>query len=93
MYRNVICIVLQIYFFIMESNFKSTSVFKLGNSELIAYALISFIVVLWCNFKWNRRHFDRLAIKMPGPPAYPIVGNGLHFVGTPQRKKKNAQYF
>lgn len=59
--------------------------FRLSRSELIAYAIISFLVVLWCHLKWNRRHYERLAAKMTGPPSYPIVGSGLEFVGTPQQ--------
>ncbi|XP_001951034.3 cytochrome P450 4C1 [Acyrthosiphon pisum] len=58
---------------------------RMTSTELTAYGVISFIVVLWCHYKWNRRHFERLASKMTGPPAYPIIGAGLEFVGTPQQ--------
>lgn len=76
----------------MSQDFQSASKhsaggFRLSKSELTAYAIISFLVVLWCHFKWNRRHFEKLAAKLGGPPAYPIVGTGLEFVGTPQRKE------
>lgn len=77
----------------MSQDFHSTSKhsvsgFRLTRQELTTYAVISFIVVLWCNYKWSRRHFEKLASKMTGPPAYPIIGAGLEFVGTPQRKEK-----
>lgn len=67
---------------------QSVGGFRLTRQELTTYAVISFIVVLWCNYKWSRRHFEKLASKMTGPPAYPIIGAGLQFVGTPQRKEK-----
>lgn len=72
----------------MDANLKSIGGFRLEKSELIVYAVITFIVVLWCNYKWNRRYFDRLAAKLPGPPSYPIIGNGHIFAGTPQRKER-----
>jgi len=65
---------------------------RMTSSELTAYAVISFIVVLWCHYKWNRRHFEKLASRMTGPPSYPIIGAGLEFVGTPQRKANNNNY-
>lgn len=70
----------------------STGGLRMTSTELTAYGIISFIVVLWCHYKWNRRHFERLASKLTGPPAYPIIGAGLEFVGTPQRKSKDSNY-
>lgn len=69
----------------------SASGLRMTSTELTAYAVISFIVVLWCHYKWNRRHFEKLASKMTGPPAYPIIGAGLEFVGTPQRKANDSK--
>lgn len=70
----------------METAVRSVEGFRLTSPEFIVYAVISFVVVLWCHSKWSSRHFDRLAAKMTGPPAYPIVGAGLEFIGTPERK-------
>lgn len=71
----------------------SASGFRLTRSELTAYGVISFLVVLWCHYKWSRRHFEKLAAKMTGPPAYPIIGTGLQFIGTPQRKRIIIFYY
>lgn len=65
----------------------SVTGFRMSQTELIGYGMISFLVVLWCHYKWTRRRFESLAAKMTGPPAYPIIGAGLEFVGTPQRKR------
>lgn len=64
--------------------------FQLTRTDFTTYALIFFTVVLWCHHKWNRRHFEKLASKLKGPPSYPIIGTGLEFMGTPQR---NANRF
>lgn len=33
---------------------------------------------------YNRRHLVKLGSQIPGPPAYPIIGNGLAFWGKPE---------
>ncbi|KAF0752653.1 cytochrome P450 4C1-like isoform X1, partial [Aphis craccivora] len=53
--------------------------------EFTFYALFSFIVVLWCYFKWKNRHFEKVASKLKGPPSYPIIGTGLESIGTHQQ--------
>lgn len=58
-------------------------------TEFTTYTLVSFIVVLWCYFKWKHRHFEKVASKMKGPPSYPIIGTGLESIGTHQRKTNN----
>ncbi|XP_054262081.1 cytochrome P450 4C1-like [Macrosteles quadrilineatus] len=35
-------------------------------------------------FKWKRRRLEKLGSQLPGPPALPIIGNGLEFVGDPE---------
>jgi len=62
---------------------------QMTSTEFTAYTSISFIVVLWCLHKWNRRHFKRVALKMSGLSSYPFIGSGFEFIGTPQRKKNN----
>ncbi|XP_050423133.1 cytochrome P450 4C1-like [Adelges cooleyi] len=63
----------------------SPSGFRMSKAEIIGYVVIAFLVVLWCHIKWNRRHFEKLSAKLGGPPAYPIIGCGLEFAGTPQQ--------
>ncbi|KAF0747583.1 Uncharacterized protein FWK35_00018805, partial [Aphis craccivora] len=58
---------------------------RMTSTELTGYAVISFIVVLWCYFKWKQRPFERVASKMTGPPSYPIIGISLEVMGTPQQ--------
>ncbi|CAH1715439.1 unnamed protein product [Aphis gossypii] len=58
--------------------------------ELTTYALVSFIVVLWCYFKWKNRHFEKIASKLEGPPSYPIIGTGLESIGTHQQFSDNV---
>ncbi|XP_027840519.2 cytochrome P450 4C1-like [Aphis gossypii] len=70
----------------MEAIIQSVNGFRLTMPEVIAYPIIlSFFVILWCRYKWNRRHFDKLASSLKGPPAYPIIGSALQFIGTPQK--------
>lgn len=66
---------------------QSTDGFPATRYEFIAYyAVIALVVALWGRYKWNRRKFDGLAAKLTGPPSYPIIGTGLQFIGTHQRK-------
>ena len=44
------------------------------------FTLICYIIV----FKWRRRRLEKLAAILPGPPALPIIGNGLEFLGSPE---------
>lgn len=65
---------------------QSVSEFRLAVTEVLLYSAIIFVVVLWCRYKWNKRHIDRLDAKLKGPPAYPIIGSALELLGTPERK-------
>ncbi|XP_015366846.1 PREDICTED: cytochrome P450 4g15-like [Diuraphis noxia] len=53
--------------------------------ELIVYMIIVVLVVIWCYHKWQNRHFEKLAVRMPGPPAYPIIGTGYQFIGSSEQ--------
>jgi len=68
----------------MEAIMQSVNGFRLTMPEVIAYPIILSFFILWCRYKWNRRHFDKLAARLKGPPAYPIIGSALQFIGTPQ---------
>ncbi|CAI6359143.1 unnamed protein product [Macrosiphum euphorbiae] len=53
--------------------------------EIIAYVIVVVLVVMWCYFKWHNRHFEKLAARMPGPPAYPIIGTAYQFIGSSEQ--------
>ncbi|KAK4880676.1 hypothetical protein RN001_008822 [Aquatica leii] len=38
------------------------------------------ILVFLFKYHWSRRHLYKLAYRLPGPPALPLVGNGLKFL-------------
>lgn len=64
--------------------------------DLIVYAVIFFLIILWFKYKWNRDHsrFKKLDAELPGPPAYPLIGSGLLFLGEPrstENKRNGAQ--
>jgi len=67
----------------MDLNFKLTMI------EIIAYIFGVVLVMVWCYFKWQNRHFEKLSAIMPGPPAYPIIGTGYQFFGSSERNENN----
>ena len=52
--------------------------------------MIAFIVILivllcvWLNFIWKQRKYYALASKLQGPPAFPLIGSTLSFIGSGQ---------
>lgn len=66
----------------------SGSGFQLTIFNSIAVSGIVFFVVLLGYDKWSRRPFEKLAAKLRGLPSYPIIGSGLVFLGSPERKNK-----
>jgi len=72
----------------VSQDFSGTSKYSAGGlqmtiTEWTVYAVLSFIVVLWCYFKWKQRPFEKVALKMTGPQSYPIIGFLLEIMGTP----------
>ncbi|XP_016656341.1 cytochrome P450 4C1 [Acyrthosiphon pisum] len=49
--------------------------------EIIVYIIVVIFVVMWCYFKWHNRPFEKLAARMPGPPAYPFIGTLYGCIG------------
>ncbi|KAG8249438.1 hypothetical protein J6590_019726 [Homalodisca vitripennis] len=45
---------------------------------------VFFSIVYVALFKWRRRRLEKLASQLPGPPALPVIGNGLEFLGDPE---------
>ncbi|KAK5646237.1 hypothetical protein RI129_004701 [Pyrocoelia pectoralis] len=42
--------------------------------------VVVMLLSLFLQYHWKRRHLYKLSMKLPGPPALPIVGNGLSFL-------------
>lgn len=55
------------------AGFSATTVFL----SLLVPAVILYLIY----FRLSRRHMYELAEKIPGPPALPLVGNALEFIG------------
>lgn len=70
----------------MENIIQSVKNFRWTTSELIVYQAIFCFVVIWCQYKWIRRNFEKVAAKMKGPRGYPFIGSSFNFIGTPERK-------
>lgn len=70
----------------MDNTTDFTSGFQLTIFNSIVVVGIVLFVVLFAYDKWSRRPYEKLAAKLQGPPSYPIVGTGLEFLGSPERK-------
>ncbi|KOC68891.1 Cytochrome P450 4g15 [Habropoda laboriosa] len=51
-------------------------------STVFLTLLVPVLVLYFIYFRISRRHMLELAEKLPGPPALPIIGNALDFLGT-----------
>ncbi|XP_050545258.1 cytochrome P450 4C1-like isoform X1 [Daktulosphaira vitifoliae] len=80
---------MNVTFYTSSENSKPLDVFWQTKSELVSYAIILLLLIIWFRIKWNRRFIDRFAAKIPGPPSYPLIGSGLEFVGTSQNVMEN----
>ncbi|XP_044728535.1 cytochrome P450 4C1-like isoform X2 [Chrysoperla carnea] len=60
-------------------------------SPIIAVVLLLITVIVFRvrSFLWNYIRMCYYASKLPGPPAYPIIGNGALFLGTIEETTKN----
>jgi len=57
--------------------------------EMVVYVIFVVLMMAWCYIKWQNRHFEKLAAKMEGPTAYPIIGTGYKFFGSSERNENN----
>ncbi|KAL4123114.1 hypothetical protein QTP88_015344 [Uroleucon formosanum] len=53
--------------------------------EMVVYIIVVVLVMVWCYIKWQNRHFEKLAAKMQGPTAYPIIGTGYTFFDSSEQ--------
>ncbi|XP_075233074.1 cytochrome P450 4C1-like [Lycorma delicatula] len=64
---------------LLPTKLAPTSTFSVLMSCTIVLLFVSLLM-----YKWRRRRLEKLASLMPGPPALPILGNGLEFMGSPE---------
>lgn len=77
---------------VMEPEVIAGSVAEATNSGMSALSmffvlLLPAIVLYYIYFRIANKHMIEVAEKIPGPPAYPIIGNALEFLGSPDGKE------
>lgn len=60
---------------------------QVTNVQLLVYAAVSILAVLWCYYRWTIRHFLRVSTKIKMAPVYPIVGSSFEAIGSLKRKQ------
>jgi hypothetical protein len=60
---------------------------------LLLPPLLLFLFVCYTHFRYRRRRMEALAAKISGPPAWPIIGNALEFLGTTHGKEHHSVSF
>lgn len=58
----------------------------LTSTNLFLFLLAPALALFYVYWKVSRKHMVELAERIPGPTGYPILGNALEFIGSPNRK-------
>lgn len=82
---------------VMESEVITGSVAKAPVSELSTLSmffilLMPALILYYIYYHIVNKRMIQLAEKIPGPPSYPIIGNALEFLGSPDGKKIFFRY-
>lgn len=56
---------------------------ELFSFPLYVSLLVPVIILFVIYYRLSRRRMYELASKIPGPEGYPVIGNALEFIGTP----------
>jgi hypothetical protein len=56
---------------------------------IVIFALLAVLVAIFVQNKWKNRHLVAFGKKHSGPKGWPILGNGLIFLGKTTSKVKN----
>lgn len=71
------------------------------SSNFVAYFLLQMgplvltlcLILCYVSFRFRRRRMEALAAKISGPPAWPLVGNALQFLGSTHGKGRHSLLF